>query len=418
MGALPEPPPGLDLNETKVPSLVSAFVVTWVLGLAIVGLRITARRLSRNELWWDDWLIIVSLVFSGGFMFDVTCYMAARGGFGKHVWAAPHYGLKAYFLGLFAAEYLYTMSIVLVKWSVLAFYWRIFSAASITRWCIWISTAIVSAWGIAVIDQQLQVLVSTFQCWPVSAFWRRFDPHENLSSSAYKCTVDVRLFFIANAIPNIITDLLILLIPLPGICRLQLRRPQKLALLGVFAIGLFITAVSSIRLYYVVALDFSSIDVTWLFSEEMMWTGIEVNVATICACLPSLKPILSLAVYGTAQHSSERNTSGSYPVIVTFGGTGEPRKLDERLKLNPSNNGISTVYVTSEAQQHEDTHPLSALTDNDSVSLTECGSRDVEMDRIDDIGERRWARANYTSQTPNQVMVTKTVGVHVGYTQE
>lgn len=62
MGALPEPPPGLDLNETKVPSLVSAFVVTWVLGLAVVGLRITARRLSRNELWWDDWLIIVSLV--------------------------------------------------------------------------------------------------------------------------------------------------------------------------------------------------------------------------------------------------------------------------------------------------------------------------------------------------------------------
>lgn len=105
-------------------------------------------------------------------------------------------------------------------------------------------------------------------------------------------------------------------------------------------------------------------------------------------------------------------------MIVTFGGTGEPRKLDERLKLNPSNNGISTVYVTSKGQQHEDTHPLSALTDNDSVSLTECGSRDVEMDRIDDVGERRWARANYTSQTPNQVMVTKTVGVHVGYTQE
>jgi hypothetical protein len=40
--------------------------------------------------------------------------------------------------------------------------------------------------------------------------------------------------------------------------------------------------VSFVRLYYVVALDFSSIDVTWLFSEEMMWTGIEVNVGTVC----------------------------------------------------------------------------------------------------------------------------------------
>jgi hypothetical protein len=63
MGSLPEPPPGLDLNETKVPALVSGFALTWVFGAVSVCLRITSRRLVQNQLWWDDWLIVVSLVF-------------------------------------------------------------------------------------------------------------------------------------------------------------------------------------------------------------------------------------------------------------------------------------------------------------------------------------------------------------------
>jgi hypothetical protein len=63
MGSLPEPPPGLDLDETKVPALVSGFVLTWVFGAVSICLRITSRRLVQNQLWWDDWLIVVSLVF-------------------------------------------------------------------------------------------------------------------------------------------------------------------------------------------------------------------------------------------------------------------------------------------------------------------------------------------------------------------
>jgi hypothetical protein len=64
MSSLPEPPAGLDLNETKVPALVSGFVLTWVFGAITVGLRIAARRLVGNPLWWDDWFIVTSLVRS------------------------------------------------------------------------------------------------------------------------------------------------------------------------------------------------------------------------------------------------------------------------------------------------------------------------------------------------------------------
>jgi hypothetical protein len=35
--------------------------------------------------------------------------------------------MKVWAMGLFVAEYTYTLSIVFIKWSILAFYWRIFN---------------------------------------------------------------------------------------------------------------------------------------------------------------------------------------------------------------------------------------------------------------------------------------------------
>ncbi|KAK1842765.1 integral membrane protein [Colletotrichum chrysophilum] len=360
--SLSEPPDGLDLTETKIPSLVSGFVITWVLGAATVALRVTARKLVGNQIWWDDWIIIVSLIFSAAFMFDVTCYsqshfrhrdvrritlefltnsdaVTINGGFGKHVWATPN-GLRVYFTGLFIAEYLYTISIVLVKAAILAFYWRIFSARRESRLAIYVLLGITCAWGIAVVRPPLdksnrrvvntvlanglQLLVSTFQCLPVSAFWLRFDANANLSPSDYECGVNVKTFFIANAIPNIITDVLLLLLPVPGIWSLQLRKPQKVALVGIFTLGIFVTAVSFIRLHYVLAIDFADPDTTWLLIEEMMWTGIEVNIGTVSACLPSLKPILNLALHGNVQQS--KPATGSDLGIMTAGGSSGPYK--------------------------------------------------------------------------------------------
>ncbi|CAI0652576.1 unnamed protein product, partial [Colletotrichum noveboracense] len=274
--SLSEPPDGLDLTETKVPSLVSGFVITWVLGAATVALRVTARKLVGNKIWWDDWIIIVSLSVTLSTPGSQTDYpgvltnsnaVTINGGFGKHVWATPN-GLRVYFTGLFIAECLYTISIVLVKAAILAFYWRIFSARRESRLAIYVLLGITCAWGIAV-------------CLPVSAFWLRFDANANLAPSDFECGVNVKTFFIANAIPNIITDVLLLLLPVPGIWSLQLRKPQKMALVGIFTLGIFVTAVSFIRLHYVLAIDFADPDTTWLLTEEMMWTGIEVNIGTI-----------------------------------------------------------------------------------------------------------------------------------------
>lgn len=73
-------------------------------------------------------------------------------GLGKHVWAAPPNATRAWALGLFIAEITYTLGLVFVKWSILAFYWRIFNARPSIRIPIWIMFFIVCSWGTAVVS--------------------------------------------------------------------------------------------------------------------------------------------------------------------------------------------------------------------------------------------------------------------------
>lgn len=184
-------------------------------------------------------------------------------GTGKHIWVAPPTATKAWAIGLFVSEMAYTATLSTVKWSTLALYWRIFNARKSIRVLIWVLCGIVSAWAIAVVSfakaleplspslkessassvlksltpRSLQFLVTLFQCIPVNAFWDRFDTENPMAPEDFRCGVDVKMFFKGNSIPNIITDALIIILPIPYVWSLQLQRAQKVALAGIFALG-------------------------------------------------------------------------------------------------------------------------------------------------------------------------------------
>ena len=69
-------------------------------------------------------------------------------GLGKHVWAAPPEASRDIMIGFFINELAYA-NIVLVKTSILALYWRIFSVYKSIWVPIRVSIAIVLVWGLA-----------------------------------------------------------------------------------------------------------------------------------------------------------------------------------------------------------------------------------------------------------------------------
>ena len=73
----------------------------------------------------------------------------ASHGFGRHVWVGPPDALEVWAKGLFMAVFTYTLSLMFIKWSILAWYWRLFHIQSYMKPLIWILFAVVCIWGVA-----------------------------------------------------------------------------------------------------------------------------------------------------------------------------------------------------------------------------------------------------------------------------
>ncbi|KAL3959678.1 hypothetical protein ACCO45_004795 [Purpureocillium lilacinum] len=330
--ALPPPPPGIDLTQDRRPDIIATSAVTLALAMLAVALRIVSRRIKRVPLWIDDWLIIASLPCACAHVAGIAGYAVSRG-FGRHVWVNPPDAVRAWAIGLFTAELAYFCTLLCVKWSILAFYWRSFKIRQSIKVPIWALAIITLCWGIAVgqMATDESAVIDPRHALPVRAhpgLVAALRPRQPLPPSAYTCGVDSRKFFYGNAIPTIVTDILMLALPTPYIWHLHLPRGQKLALAGIFLVGILyastyssqgpprsssrgfanlvrsVTVVSVVRLSYLLRGDLTNPDITWNFVDIGLWSIIEGNIAIFCACLPFLRPVLSKLSFGILHLSS------------------------------------------------------------------------------------------------------------------
>jgi hypothetical protein len=181
----------------------------------------------------------------------------------------------------------YKFTINLTKLSILTLYLRIFTQPWFVLTC-WCCFALVSAYAVA------SILATVFQCEPINYFWDNHAPSSTASRSALASPaspenqphcINTTAFWLANAIYNIATDIVIL-VTLPFmIWSLHLPRSQKIGLLFVFGLGVFVFATSVLRL---TTLHSGSQARDPLVGTVLstMWTMVEASTAVVCACLP------------------------------------------------------------------------------------------------------------------------------------
>lgn len=363
------PPPGTDLSATQVPRILGVNIATFCLAVIAIFLRFTARRLTHAPFWWDDWLMIPAILFAALMCFVSITYMVDHG-LGKHVWVGPPDAAVVWAKGLFISEISYTFIICSIKFSLLSFYWRIFKQSSI-RIPIYVLGTIVSCWGTAV------MLITIFQCTPVSDFWNRFSP---TAKGPFHCGVNVNQFFDGNSIPNIITDAAILVLPIPYIWKLQLPRAQKFALTSIFILGVFVIGVSIARFTFIINLNLVSPDITWNFVNTQVWTGVESHVGIICACLPSLRPLLNLILFGSIDRSQRPSSTGRK---VSHGLSGRSYNIwDSHLKSYNSGRSNGASEATDEESKHGFVRlPDGGPKDGTHISATNIPLEDLEMNQ-------------------------------------
>lgn len=252
-------------DKNLVLSSRNATAILCSLATVVVLLRLLSRKVSDVKFGWDDAFVIIALLFAWATAAAVFWRVS------EFLNGPPDFQtLRTEKHAILLLQNTYYSGTAFVKFSILVFYRRIFPV-NVLRITTFALIGFITIWLIAV------SLTTILSCTLIDYNWDVTQP------DGY--CFDARSFSVAFAIPIIGTDLLILLLPLPVVWRLQLQPKRKIALSMIFSLGTFVTISSGIRLYTLVVES----PVT-----AILWTEIELNIAIVCACLPTMMPLFKL----------------------------------------------------------------------------------------------------------------------------
>ncbi|KAI9799628.1 MAG: hypothetical protein M1833_003943 [Piccolia ochrophora] len=281
-------------------------VLTGLVTLTII-LRLVARKVRKAGLGADDYMFIVSVIAFYS-MHVEWVLLWTIGKEGRHFSELSPQEMTTWFKLFLAIQVSYASTIAAVKISILLFLKRIFITPSF-RIATNIVGAIVVAWWIA-------MEVTNFaSCRPLEVYWNRMLPG--------KC-IDELAFFHANAISNVITDFVILVLPLPEVWKLQIPLGKKIALSAIFMLGSFVCITSVVRATTLRYID--PMDITFTSYSAFLWSLVECACAIIGGALPALQGLLPRNFF-----------SRTWKSIVGISGVGSSQQQSSA-KLNESDN--------------------------------------------------------------------------------
>ncbi|KAI1388552.1 uncharacterized protein F4822DRAFT_429170 [Hypoxylon trugodes] len=243
------------------------------LALIVVALR-TYIRLDTKSFGWDDGLIISAMVFSIAMAVGSIKVMKALY-IGIHYYDVPMpFDPTEGLIYIYAVGAIYQPILTLVKQSILVFLLRFSGIKSGIRHVVW---------GTIIFNTVLMVailLTVIFQCTPISANW---------IVGTGQCIEQFK-FGVVAACMTILTDVISVALPFYIFLGLKINKNRKVALIGVFMLGVLVTVVSVIRLYFL-AQNFNDTSPDKNFSIGFCVSSIECNLAILTASAPALWPL-------------------------------------------------------------------------------------------------------------------------------
>ncbi|OJJ62647.1 hypothetical protein ASPSYDRAFT_41316 [Aspergillus sydowii CBS 593.65] len=256
--------------------VITATCFALIISTIAVILRLACRRITKTKLFLDDYLMIAALVFEYGISFAGVVLL--HNGLGTHIHLVPPNQLVVYMKTLSSGSFLYPACITCVKLSLLAFYKRLFPIKPMVL-AVNIVGAMVVLWCFGA------CLIGAVTCIPFRKLW---DP-----TIPGGC-IDLAKFYYGLQIPNIVTDAVILVMPLRVVWDLQMKRVQKVLLTGIFMLGFLTLIFDIIRLVALIELSEAGPDITYNQVNASVWTCIEPCVGITAACLSNMRPLFNL----------------------------------------------------------------------------------------------------------------------------
>ncbi|KAK4097969.1 hypothetical protein N658DRAFT_432971 [Parathielavia hyrcaniae] len=259
-------------------------IIAWaavLLGVAsvAVGLRFYVRARLVRSVKSEDWCMLLALAFA--IMASTFLVLEAQNGLGRPITTVLPEELMAYLKWAWFQGVFYYLSLWLTKTSILLLYLRVLTHDYIRK-ATWTVLVIVAIYNVYVLAMQLTMCIPLHKNWDPSV----------VDGYCHSDTGHGQQIFWAMVYLHIITDFMIFVIPIPVVLAMTIPMRQKLGLLFVFTVGLFVCVISIVRAAHLHQL-IAGLNVTWDMIQMANWSSAELNISIVCGCMPTLRPLLA-----------------------------------------------------------------------------------------------------------------------------
>ncbi|RAL02664.1 putative integral membrane protein (Pth11) [Aspergillus ibericus CBS 121593] len=267
--------------HSHVPRVIAVCLTFSITACLAVAMRLYIRIDMKRSAWVDDfaslWSAVLAMAYGG------VAVAQTRWGLGLDSAYFPDENVVMFSKIQYAGGPIYTLALLGFKVSLLSSYLRIGGFVSVYR------AIIIVAIVAVVCNQLIFTFLLCFACDPVSRQW---------DMTIEGSCIDTVASYYALAGTSLGFDIIIIALPLPVLWTLQLRLRQKIVLVGVFALGFFITIIQIIRIFTIKNLK------TYTDSQPIvLWSDVEISLGVIITCIPT---------YGPFFHAFASSLSSSY----------------------------------------------------------------------------------------------------------
>ncbi|KAL4873207.1 hypothetical protein BDV12DRAFT_209129 [Aspergillus spectabilis] len=301
--------------------------------------------------------------------YAVITIEADKHGNGVHQNIVASSDLREYAKLANASQIVYAPLIFITKLSIFLLYLRVFASSRtgktyrVIQLLIWFNLVFYLA----------NFFLKIFQCTPRSKIWDKDTPGH---------CININIPILVTAAINVVTDLMMLSVPIFCVWRLQMSTRRKLGISAIFAAGIFGCFASIMRLEVSVQHRDTN-DKTYDWFPEFLWTTAEITCGILASCLPALptffrhfssKAKTILSGISRTRGSSNQGRSWEKPAEVYALSRGRKRRLahdlftkdassDPGRELDDDRTQIFTgpSYATSEARVEGSRTPVEGI---------------------------------------------------------
>ncbi|KAF2443255.1 hypothetical protein P171DRAFT_433553 [Karstenula rhodostoma CBS 690.94] len=275
------PAPAGYIVDLENPHRRGEAIITWVgivgmiIATSLLAIRTYTKLVIVKKFASDDWCLFLAWITSIPVQ-SLIVYRAPTGLIGIHAWELTGYQLNTIAKITMATTVLYSPALAFAKMSFLCFYLNI-NPDQTFHIGVYITMFVVIGSCVGVVVSLLAA------CTP-------FAKNIDVALKEGEC-INKASLYIATGVLNIITDIMVLVLPIPMVVGLQMVRSRKIMLILLFSIGSITCITSAVRVALLPPM-LTTTDSSWDTVYPSLWILIEASLIIITGSLPTMRLFL------------------------------------------------------------------------------------------------------------------------------